>query len=172
MGNCCGSFSRRSFEWGLFESTSASGYQTKSTSTAVTALPSYNSQVEKPSRPPATYNSSHSTVQYSGLTVIPQFKYRHRTITPEVYYSSSDYTDAESDIDELTIKLSGVLVAKKSVIESVVDCGECFSCDHLENCEFEDCGTCEKIANCIGCQNKWCTKHNCRENALQWEDSE
>ena len=77
------------------------------------------------------------------------------------YYESSD-----DDVDALANGLSGLTLANK---DSVIDCRECFSCKHLDNCydEPEDCNDCIKILTEIGCQNKWCAKHKCRENALK-----
>ena len=84
------------------------------------------------------------------------------------YYDDEDYyyESSDDDVDALTTGLSGLTVADK---ESIIDCGDCFSCEHLETCDYdlEDCDDCAKIVTEIGCQNRWCSRHNCRENALK-----
>ena len=84
----------------------------------------------------------------------------------QYYVSSEDYED---DVDVLANVFSGMSVRSK---KAVFDCGECYSCEHLEDCDYEDtyeeeCDECTLILTKIGCQNKWCYRHNCRENALQ-----
>merc|ERR1712227_207005 len=84
------------------------------------------------------------------------------------YYYDSDgydyYENSDSDLDELVNGFSGLSVTEK---KSIIDCGSCFSCEHVKLCPDTYCEDCSKIVNEIGCQNKWCNKHHSRENALK-----
>ena len=82
------------------------------------------------------------------------------------YYNCQTSESSDSDMYDLAAGLSDLSLASK---QSVIDCGECFSCEHLDSCydDPEDCDDCEKILTEVGCQNKWCAKHKCRENALK-----
>ena len=96
------------------------------------------------------------------------------------YYEESDsddyqyggyYYDKESDnhyddnhyADDLVSIFNGLSIEQKN---AVVDCGECFTCEHLTVCDSFGCDTCEKAVE-IGCQNEFCKLHNCRENSLK-----
>ena len=79
-------------------------------------------------------------------------------------YEDDSYEGSDSDVDALANGLSGVSLANKL---SIIDCGDCFSCTHIRSCNKIHCIDCVKIVNEIGCQNKWCDRHNCRENALK-----
>merc|ERR1712227_1039471 len=74
------------------------------------------------------------------------------------------YENSDSDLDELVNGFSGLSVTEK---KSIIDCGSCFSCEHVKLCPDTYCEDCSKIVNEIGCQNKWCNKHHSRENALK-----
>ena len=85
---------------------------------------------------------------------------------------SKNYTD------DLVSRLSRMNVGQKlspgrtyvtkitSQKKSVIDCKECFTCNHLTGCSLYNCGTCKKAVE-TGCQNKFCKRHKCRENEMK-----
>ena len=79
------------------------------------------------------------------------------------YYGDEDHYGYESSDNGLISGFSCLSVGQK---HEIIDCKECFTCEHLNNCSLQHCDTCEKAIE-VGCQNKFCTLHNCRENSLK-----
>ena len=78
-------------------------------------------------------------------------------------YRYNGYYEYEYSEYELVSGFNHMSVEDK---DTIIDCEECFTCEHLMDCDSYDCHTCEKAVE-IGCQNKFCTRHNCRENSLK-----
>jgi len=56
--------------------------------------------------------------------------------------------------------------------QPTLNCGKCFPCEHLKTCPDRSCGPHDSCETCIdalqvGCQNKFCEKHQCRVNSLK-----
>ena len=111
----------------------------RSTYSAIASVRNNNGQV---------YNSS-SRSTFGGTRNVPQ-----PTDNRKVQASRSSVTRVQNQ--ELSI-------SKKT---SIIDCGKCFSCSHVSGCSESTCETCRKIVNGVKCQNKWCTRHQCRESSL------
>ena len=91
--------------------------------------------------------------------------YNYRSSGYTVYGSNIPYDDNyyeyESSDDELVTGFNRLSVKDK---KAIIDCKECFTCEHLTVCTSYHCGTCEQAIK-IGCQNKFCKRHNCRESS-------
>ena len=73
------------------------------------------------------------------------------------------YSGSDSSENDLISGFSRLSVGQKN---AVIDCKRCFTCEHLAGCSSYNCG-CSKTAVEIGCQNKFCQLHQCRENNLK-----
>ena len=141
----------------------------RSTNSGSSSVQYSNRQVQS-SRPVATVSpstnsyASSSRSTYSGGSSI-QYN------TSQAQNSSSRSTHGGSaQIGSRQVQASRSTVTKFHYAEneraSVIDCGKCFSCSHASVCREVVCATCRIIVKKIGCQNKWCTKHQCRENSF------
>jgi len=92
-------------------------------------------------------------------------------------YESEDYiddyesrlrqTDSYDDYGDVIAGLSNMSLGRKM---QTVDCEECFPCIHLMSCNNQPCSTCKDAVK-AECQNKFCLKHQSRENDLKCDCS-
>merc|ERR1712147_240522 len=81
------------------------------------------------------------------------------------YHDRLYETDSSDGYGDLIAGLSNMSLSEK---QRAIDCKECFPCEHLTRCIAlgQTCTTCKKAVK-AGCQNKFCRKHQCRENSLK-----